>query len=68
MKIKTNWTPKPHKAKSVKFKSPTSDWKAPSKITGDKEDNKLMGKGAYEVMLEKSRSKKVNVKATVGTY
>jgi hypothetical protein len=31
-------------------------------------DKKLLGKGEYEVMLDKTRKKKVNTKATVGTY
>lgn len=51
----------------IKSKKVTDDWRAPSKIKGDKEDAKLMGKGAYEDMLERSRKKK-NTKATVGTY
>jgi hypothetical protein len=31
-------------------------------------DKKLLGKGEYETMLEKTNKKKVNLKATVGTY
>jgi hypothetical protein len=52
---------------NIKPKKVTGDWKAPNKIKGDKEDERLMGKGAYEAMLEQTRKKK-KIKTTVGTY